>query len=99
MEEGTYGFDGLGHLKLYGINFLPSTNEVSACEVLNQRLRCSQADQSCWHEFGTRSCFGRPIFDTPRGRCVNREDRHLGILHGGDNISKRVPYLAREAEA
>ena len=35
MEEGIYGFDGLGHLELYGINSLPSTNEVSACEVLN----------------------------------------------------------------
>ena len=89
----------LEYSEFRGINSLPSTNEVGACEVLDQRLRCSQADQSCWHEFGTRPCFGGPIFDTPRGRCVDREDRHLGILHGGNNISKRVPYLAREAEA
>jgi len=44
----------------------PATKEMSPSELLNQRLRCSQADESWWHEALARSRVLRPVLDIPR---------------------------------
>lgn len=71
---------------------------MPSLEILDQRLRSSQTDQSLRLKPLPRAPVRRPTLDIPRTRRINRQHGHLGIPQGFNDPRKRFADLTGEGK-
>jgi hypothetical protein len=77
----------------------PSTDEVSALEMLHERFGSRETDEDARLECAADTLSRRTVLDTPRRWRVDRGHRELCLFHGLNDSLERLAHFSGEAEA